>query len=217
MINKNNNLTINNSMNKNIYNVQNDFINKNYDIQNFSLNDNQNSINTLKDNNQNNYSINNELISERKSNKSEITYYEEKIKTKDSNSLFDINLTKSEILEKINKIFLNNSTFSKSENDYLITQQKIIEILKQSEIINKNIITISEVDVILSNIKHGQNKFNIIEFINFLIKLCEKLYKENFKKNQKETFNYFIHTFYINYENILEENSDKNYIAYFNE
>ena len=217
MINKNNNLTINNSMNKNIYNVQNDFINKNYDIQNFSLNDNQNSINTLKDNNQNNYSINNELISERKSNKSEITYYEEKMKTKDSNSLFDINLTKSEILEKINKIFLNNSTFSKSENDYLITQQKIIEILKQSEIINKNIITISEVDVILSNIKHGQNKFNIIEFINFLIKLCEKLYKENFKKNQKETFNYFIHIFYINYENILEENSDKNYIAYFNE
>ena len=217
MINKNNNLTINNSMNNNLYNVQNDFNNKNFDIQNFSLNDNQNSINTLKDNNQNNYSINNELISERISNKSEITYYEEKMKTKDSNSLFDINLTKSEILEKINKIFLNNSTFSKSENDYLITQQKIIEILKQSEIINKNIITISEVDVILSNIKHGQNKFNIIEFINFLIKLCEKLYKKNFKKNQKETFNYFIHIFYINYENILEENSDKNYIAYFNE
>ena len=218
MINISNNLTNNNFMNQNINNFQNDNTNKNYDIQNFSQNDNQNSINTLKDNNiTDNLSINNELISERTSNKSEITYYEEKIKKKDSNNQFNIDLSKSEILEKINKIFLNNSTFSKSENDYLITQQKIIEILKQSEIINKNIINKSEVDVILSNIKHGQNKFNIYEFINFLIKLCEKLYKENFKKNQKETFNYFIHIFFMNYEDILEENSDKNYIVYYNE
>ena len=39
---------------------------------------------------------------------------------------------KTEVIEKINKIFLNNAQFSSLENDYFISQQKIINILIKS-------------------------------------------------------------------------------------
>ncbi len=42
---------------------------------------------------------------------------------------YDIEYSKSEIIEQINKIFLNNAQFSSIENDYFISQQKIISIL----------------------------------------------------------------------------------------
>ena len=38
----------------------------------------------------------------------------------------DVIFTKGEILEKINKIFLNNAKFYSIENDYFITHQKVI-------------------------------------------------------------------------------------------
>ena len=79
----------------------------------------------------------------------------------------DIKLTKSEIIERINKIFLNNSSFSKVENDYLITQQKIIDILKKSKIIEKKLIKINEVDVMLSQI-NPKKKYNLKEYIIYI-------------------------------------------------
>ena len=123
----------------------------------------------------------------------------------------DIKLTKSEIIERINKIFLNNSSFSKVENDYLITQQKIIDILKKSKIIEKKLIKINEVDVMLSQI-NPKKKYNLKDFINFITKLCEKIYKKDFQKDKKGIMNYFLNCFFNNYEEYLDENSSQNFI-----
>ena len=127
----------------------------------------------------------------------------------------DIKLTKSEIIERINKIFLNNSSFSKVENDYLITQQKIIDILKKSKIIEKKLIKINEVDIMLTQINQ-KKKYNLKDFINFITKLCEKIYKKDFQKDKKGIMNYFLNCFFNNYEEYLDENSSKNFIETIN-
>ena len=119
---------------------------------------------------------------------------------------------KTEIIEKINKIFLNNAQFSSLENDYFISQQKIINILTKSKVISKNVMPLSKLDIIFRSINPNSNKYNLLDFINFLTKLAKTIYTNDFDTNPKEVMNYFLDCFFYNYEDYLIEDSSKNFI-----
>ena len=124
---------------------------------------------------------------------------------------YDIEYSKSEIIEQINKIFLNNAQFSSIENDYFISQQKIISILTKSKVISKDLINRSEVDVILKSINKS-SKYNLIDFINFLTRLVHTIYKEDFEEHPKEVMNFFFCSFFNNVDDFLNNEISNNYI-----
>ena len=119
---------------------------------------------------------------------------------------------KTEIIEKINKIFLNNAQFSSLENDYFISQQKIINILTKSKVISKGVISLSQVDILFRSVTPNSNKCNLLDFINFLTKLAKTIYTNDFDDNPKEVMNYFLDCFFFNYEDHLIEDSSNNFI-----
>ena len=119
---------------------------------------------------------------------------------------------KTEIIEKINKIFLNNAQFSSLENDYFISQQKIINILTKSKVLSKGVISLSQVDILFRSITPNSNKCNLLDFINFITKLVKTIYTNDFDENPKEVMNYFLDCFFFNYEDYLIEDSSNNFI-----
>lgn len=124
---------------------------------------------------------------------------------------YDIEYSKSEIIEQINKIFLNNAQFSSVENDYFISQQKIISILTKSKVISKDLVNKSEVDVILKSI-NKKSKYNLIDFINFLTRLVHKIYGVDFEEHPKEVMNFFFCSFFNNFDDFLNNEISNNYI-----
>ena len=56
---------------------------------------------------------------------------------------------------------------------------QIIDILKKSRIISKNIISKASADIILTKLYPYKRKYNLIDFMNYLTEICHYIYKEN--------------------------------------
>ena len=95
-------------------------------------------------------------------------------------------ITKSEKFEMINKIFLANSSFNKHTKEYFMTRFQIILLLQNSNIINDDIISKTQADLILTKLKPNQNKFMFVDFMNCLTEICKYIFKDNYKKNPKQ-------------------------------
>ena len=106
----------------------------------------------------------------------------------------DILLTKSKTLFNINKIFFNIAQYNSKEKDYFINKCQLIDILKQGKIINPEIISINQTDIILSKIFPHKTKFNFEEFMNYLTELC------------------FLTCLYNNYKDIIIEKNMTNFM-----
>ena len=116
------------------------------------------------------------------------------------------------IIQNINKIFLNNSQYNNKEKDYFMSRYQIIDILKKSNIISKEIISKTQVDLILTKLNPHNRKYNLNDFQNFLTELCHYIYKDKFKSSPKETMDYFLNCLFINYNDYLEEKNSNNFL-----
>lgn len=126
--------------------------------------------------------------------------------------LTDVDYTKSEIISKISKIFLNNAKFYSNENDFFISQQSLNSILIKSGIIRKTIIELLDIDLLFKQVTISKSKMNLKEFIDFFIKLTQRLYPEDFKSNPKMTTNYFLNFFFGHYDKVLGEKTSQNFM-----
>ena len=115
-------------------------------------------------------------------------------------------------LQNLNKIFLNNSQYNNKDKDYFMSRFQIIDILKKSRIISKNIITKTSADIILSKLYPYKRKYNLVDFMNYLTEICHYIYKEKFESSPKETMDYFLNCFFNNYNEILKEKNSKNFM-----
>ena len=115
-------------------------------------------------------------------------------------------------LQNLNKIFLNNSQYDNKDKDYFMSRFQIIDILKKSRIISKNIITKASADIILTKLYPYKRKFNLIDFMNYLTEICHYIYKEKFESSPKETMDYFLNCFFNNYNEILNEKNSRNFM-----
>ena len=121
-------------------------------------------------------------------------------------------LSKSTILFNMNKIFFNIAQYNTKEKDYFINKYQLIDILKQGNIINPEIISINQSDIILSKIYPHKTKFNFAEFMNYLTELCHFLYKDKFEKSPKNVMDEFLLCLYNNYKEIIVEKNMNNFM-----
>ena len=115
-------------------------------------------------------------------------------------------------LQNLNKIFLNNSQYNNKDKDYFMSRFQIIDILKKSRIISKNILSKTSADIILTKLYPYKRKYNLIDFMNYLTEICHYIYKEKFESSPKETMDYFLNCFFNNYNEILKEKNSKNFM-----
>ena len=121
-------------------------------------------------------------------------------------------ISKAEKFEMLNKIFLTNSSFNKHTKEYFITRFQIILILKQSNILNDNIISKTQADILLTKLKTNQNKYKFIDFMNYLNEICKYIFKAKFEKNPKKYFNNFLDYLLNNYYECFQEKLESNYV-----
>ena len=121
-------------------------------------------------------------------------------------------ITKAEKFEMINKIFLSNSSFNKHTKEYFITRFQIILILKNSNILNDDIITKTQADLILTKLKPNCNKFKFLDFMNYLSEICKYIFKNNYEKNPKKYLDKFYDYLLNNYYEYFQEQLESNYI-----
>lgn len=124
----------------------------------------------------------------------------------------DILLAKSKTLFNMNKIFFNIAQYNSKEKDYFINKSQLIDILRHGNIINPEIISINQTDIILSKIFPHKTKFNFTEFMNYLTELCHELYKDKFEKFPKDTMDNFLTCLYNNYKEIIIEKNMTNFM-----
>ena len=165
-----------------------------------------NELNEKKNIKQNNYN-NNIIRYITNSNKKNINNKQEIEEKKDDNSN-----KKAEILQNLNKIFLNNSKYNSQEKDYFMSRYQIIEILKKSKIIAKGVVSKIQADIILTRMSPQKTKYNLIDFINFLTELCHFMYKDDFENDPKETMDYFLNCLFNNLSYYIEEKNSKNFL-----
>ena len=165
-----------------------------------------NELNEKKNIKQNNYN-NNIIRYITNPNKKNIINKQEIEEKKDDNSN-----KKAEILQNLNKIFLNNSKYNSQEKDYFMSRYQIIEILKKSKIIAKGVVSKIQADIILTRMSPQKNKYNLIDFINFLTELCHFMYKDDFENDPKETMDYFLNCLFNNLSYYIEEKNSKNFL-----
>ena len=114
-------------------------------------------------------------------------------------------LTKNEILHYSHLIFLNNATFINKNEDYFLTQQNLYKILKECEII-PNSLKLSEVDLIFKSISQKSLQLNFDQFMQFLLRITQKLYPKEFSKDKKTVTNFFMNNFFSNFTFLLDDN-----------
>ena len=116
--------------------------------------------------------------------------------------------------ETINDQTENNQqkSFNKQTKEFLISRFKIILILKKSNIINDDIISKAQTDLILTKIKPNHNKYKFIDFMNFLTEICKYIFKENYEKNPKQYLSKFFDYLINNYYEFLDDLLKSNYI-----
>ena len=130
----------------------------------------------------------------------------------ENNTQNETRITKAEKFEMINKIFLSNSSFNKHTKEYFITRFQIILILKKSNIINDEIITKTQADILLTKLKPNHNKYKFIDFMNYLTEICKYIFKDNFNKNPKKYMSKFFDYLINNYYEYFEAKLLSNYI-----
>ena len=132
-------------------------------------------------------------------------------KNEDSN-LFNGTFTREDKLEMLNKIFLINSIFDTKVKEYFLTRFQIILILKESDILNDNIITKTEADLLLTKINRKSNKFKFMDFLNYLTEICKHIFKDGYNKNPKLYMNNFLEYLLVNYFDYLEDKLSSNFV-----
>ena len=130
----------------------------------------------------------------------------------ENNTQNETRITKAEKFEMINKIFLSNSSFNKHTKEYFITRFQIILILKKSNIINDEIISKTQADILLTKLKPNHNKYKFIDFMNYLTEICKYIFKDNFNKNPKKYMSKFFDYLINNYYEYFEAKLLSNYI-----
>lgn len=143
-------------------------------------------------------------------NKKSLTLNENSKHNINFDSYFHKNLSRKEIKEKIEKIFLNLAKFSEVDNQYYISQLTVNKILKESSLVPENPILIGEIDILFKKINPNKNRLNCDQFLNFLVKLVQKMFPTDFKKDNVKTVNAFLGDFFDNYNSMIEKDNNIN-------
>ena len=113
-------------------------------------------------------------------------------------------LTREQILYFTHIIFLNNASFIKNKECYMMSKSNFLNILKSIKIIKSQLILV-QIDLIYDSISSKSSMIDYSQFNQILMKIIKNIYKEQYSKSPQLTINIFI-TKLINYFNLFFEN-----------
>ena len=177
-----------------------------------NLNNNQNSSNNLK-------ALEDEekKLNIKNSNIDSFQFSKNNKKLKKTNSVENIfkkeELSKSikmysdeEVMHYVHLIFLNNSSYFPKKQQYLMSMENLIKIIKNFGIIPKEI-KLYELDILVRKVCPKTNLISYENFMDILIKIAEKLFPKEYKKDKSLVKNFFFHNIFLSYNEIIFDNS----------
>ena len=120
-------------------------------------------------------------------------------------------LTKEEILYYTHIIFLNNATFIKKFNKYMMSKINFLNIIKSINLISSQEILVG-VDLIYDSISPKSAMIIYSQFNQILMKIIQKVYPEKYTISPKLTINYFLNKLINHYNLFFENKIPKDYL-----
>ena len=112
--------------------------------------------------------------------------------------------SKEEILNNMNVIFLNYSTYSFSKKLNLISIENIIKILKNIGFLPE-LIKLYQIDILIKKVCPKIKYIIFEDFMNIFIKIAQKIFPKEYRTNKDLLLNHFFHSIFSLYEIILVE------------
>ena len=101
---------------------------------------------------------------------------------------------KHEIQEKIFKVFLNYSKFNIQEENFILSHQYFMKIMKDCGLLREkyekpteDTLTAEQIDITLKKVCPKSSSLNSFQFTNFFVTLSQRLYPNNFNKDPRGT------------------------------
>jgi hypothetical protein len=104
----------------------------------------------------------------------------------------------------MNIIFLNYATYSIKKNLYLISVENIIKLIKDIGFLFDSI-KLYQIDLLIKKVCPKLKYIIFEDFMSILIKIAQKAFPTEFKKNKDLLLNHFFHTIFSIYDTILTE------------
>ena len=111
-----------------------------------------------------------------------------------------------EIIHYVNLIFLNNSSYFVKKQQYLMSKENLLKIIKNLGII-PNELKLYELDIIFKRVCPKTTLISYEDFMNILIEIIQKLFPKEFKKDKSSVTNFFFHNVFNVYKDIIFEDS----------
>ena len=99
---------------------------------------------------------------------------------------------KAELKEKLNKVFLNYSKFNIQEENFILSHQYFIKMMKDCGLLREkyekpkeNTLTAEQIDITLKKVCPKSASLNMQQFIDFFVTLAQRLYPNDFNKAPK--------------------------------
>ena len=120
-------------------------------------------------------------------------------------------LTREQILYFTHIIFLNNASFMKNKECYMMSKSNFLNILKSIKIIKSQLILV-QIDLIYDSISSKSSMVDYSQFNQILMQIIQKIYKEQYSKSPQLTINYFINKLINHYNLYFENKIPKDYL-----
>ena len=210
---KNNLKVTKNKLNNSRDNKKNNSKNKNGQINKNKNNNKTNNIKNYLNSNYDEISIRSEgsntVIYESKFSKNNKNIQENKVNIASETN--ERQLTNEEILYCTHIIFLNNASFIKNKNKYMMPKNNFLNIMKSLNLISNQLILV-EIDLIFDSFSPQLKMITYSQFNQILMKIIQKLYPEKYKISPKIAKNFFLNKLINEYNLFFENKIPKDYL-----
>ena len=145
----------------------------------------------------------NQISTKKKTNKNKS--YETIFKKEDLNKPIKT-YSDEEIIHYVHLIFLNNSSYFPKRQQYLMTKENLIKIIKNLGII-PNEIKLYELDILIKKTCPKTTLVSYDDFMDILIQIAQKIFPKQFQKDKLLVTNFFFHNIFLVYDEIIFDDS----------
>ena len=109
---------------------------------------------------------------------------------------------KEELQEKLNKVFLNYSKFNIQEENFILSHQYFMKMMRDCGLLREkyekpkeNTLTAEQIDITLKKVCPKSASLNTQQFIDFFVTLAQRLYPNDFNKAPRSTVSQLVDHF----------------------
>ena len=114
--------------------------------------------------------------------------------------------TDEEIMHYVHLIFLNNSLYYPNKQQYLMTHENLLKIMRYIGLIPKEI-KLYELDILIKKICPKTKLLTYDDFMELLIEIGHKIFPKEFKNDKSLVTNFVFHNIFLSFNEIIFDES----------